>query len=1200
MAEWRIRLCGATEVRAGDRALESGLPGRQGRLLFAYLVSHRERACPRAELIDVLWPDDPPAAADSALSALLSKLRRALGDGVLAGRSELTFAPRDVWVDADAALAAVARGEAALDAGRYVEAAHAAREALAIDLQTFLPDGAGLWVAERRHECETGRLRALEVLALAGARLGGGELGAAEQAAEAAIAAAPFRESAHRALMEVHETAGNPAEALRVFDRLRVLLRDELGTSPGAAAMALHERLLRGEAVPAAPAPRRPAAVTWPPALESAVARHRLVNRTTELAFLDRCLEQAQDGARQLVLLAGEAGIGKTRVVAELSRRAHDGGAAVLYGRFDEETLAPYQPLVEMVRGWAAGAPLDALRERLGARAGELGVLLPELGPVPAEPVVPAGGADADARRLRFFDAVAALLAEIAGGAPVVLVFDDLQWADRPTLQLLRHLVRSPAPAPALFAGTYRDAELPSGHPLDELIGTLRREGTLKRLELGGLEESDVGELILALGVPAPAPGFVAALHGETEGNPFFVEEVVGHLRAEGERAGTGVTLAEAGVPEGVREVTSRRLRLLTDPAREAVIAGAVIGREFDFELLERVLADGGSSLGGDALVDALEEAVEARVIREAGRPGHYAFTHALVRATLYDGISKLRRARLHGRVGAALAALRGADVDAHLPQLAHHFAMAAPVEHPERAIDFALAAARRADRLMAWEEAAEHYREALRARELAGAADDLVRGELLVALGESCERAGDEEAARTSFRAAAETARGLGDAPLLARAALGFAGPWSMLGRSDPRRMDVLEEALAALGDEDTPLRARLLARLALELYYSGDSERRVAVSGEALALARRLDDPRTLATCLIAHHYALWRPETVEERLEVAGELRRVADRTGDPELELEGAGWTVVDLLELGDIQGADIQIAAASKLAEALHRPLYLWWTSGFRCARAQLAGRFDEAERLAGETLAIGQRGQAENAMHYYAQAIFTIRREQGRIEEVEDAVRRFIEIYPAVPAWRAALALLLAELGRVDEAHAELAAVFDVELPRDANWLIANTLLAEVCGMLRDGERAPELYERLLPYAGRNVVVGRASTCNGSASRLLGMLAVAMRRWDEADSHFADAMEMHERMGARPWKARTAVAWASMLLARRARGDKAHARELLAEAVLEADALGMAVVAEQARALVPAGPAGPGGAGVAAAGAGELPHRLVP
>ena len=296
------------------------------------------------------------------------------------------------------------------------------------------------------------------------------------------------------------------------------------------------------------------------------------------------------------------------------------------------------------------------------------------------------------------------------------------------------------------------------------------------------------------------------------------------------------------------------------------------------------------------------------------------------MRATLYDGLSQLRRARLHGRVGEAIARLRSADLDPYLPQLAHHFEQAAPVEQPERAIDFALAAARRADRLLAWEEAAQHYRAALRARELAGAVEDRVRGELLLALGASEDRAGREEAARETFLAASATARALADPALLGRAALGFAGQWSVLGRVDDARLALLEDALAQLGGEDGPLRARLLARLALELYYAGEPERRLELSEEAVALARRLGDPRTLAACLDARHYALWRPENVHERLEVAAELRRVADQTGDPELELEGAGWTVVDLLELGDVQGADIQIAAATKLAQALQRPL----------------------------------------------------------------------------------------------------------------------------------------------------------------------------------------------------------------------------------------------------------------------------------
>jgi DNA-binding SARP family transcriptional activator len=1163
---WTIRLCGPLAVSLGADAGMATLPGRQGRLLFAYLTLNRDRDCGRAELIDLLWPEHPPVAAETALSALLSKLRRTLGDGALAGRSELRLVPpASLEVDVEEAARAADRAEAAIDDSDWEVAAEHARQVLSVDLQTFLPDCEGPWVAEERRELESVRLRALEALAEAGLRQGGRELGPAEQAARSAIAAAPFRESAHRLLMEIHEASGNPAEALRAFEDLRVLLRDELGTTPGAAAMAVHERLLRGE--PPDPGRRgRPQGVVvapWPGPLSAALDRRGLVGRSAELGVLADCWREAVAGTRRLVLVTGEAGIGKTRLAAEIARRAREDGAVVLYGRFDEDALAPYQPVVEMVRGWSLGDSLEPLRERLGPRAAELGILFGELGPPPDDP-----SRNPDSRRLRLFEAIAALLEEAGAHGPLVLVFDDLHWADRPTLQLLRHLVRAPHPRRMLLLGTYREAELDPGHALLELATGVRREGMLTRVALSGLAEPEVAELVSALGVDAVEPAFLQALHGETEGNPFFIEEVVRHLRAGGGRLHGAVSLAEAGVPDGVREVTARRLQRLGAPTRQALQVAAIIGREFEFDLLEAV-----APLDDEALISAVEEGVDARVLREAGRVGRYAFTHTLVRATLYDGLSQLRRARLHGRVGEAIKALRGADLDPWLPQLAYHFAQAAPVEQPERAIEYALAAARRADRLLAWDEAAQHYRAALRVRELTGAPDDAVRAEMLLDLGASEERAGMEREARTTSHAAAVLARRLGDASLLGRAALGHAGQWSILGRVDDDRVAVLEEALAGLGNEDSELRARLLARLALELYYSGDPSRRLALSQEAVDLARRLGDPRTLAACLDARHYALWQPENVDERLAVAAELRKVAEQTGDPELELEGAGWTVVDLLEIGDMGGADVQIAAASKLADALHRPLWRWWTSLLRCTRAQIVGDFAAAERLADETLEIGRHGQAENAVNAYAQAMFNIRREQGRLAEVEPAVRRFIDLYPALVAWRAGLALLLVELDRVDEARAELDVLAAEELPRDANWLIGVTLLAEVCGALGDGGRAEGLYALLEPYAGRNVLVGRAATCNGSASRLLGILAGAMREWEVAESHFIDALAMHERMGARPWVARTQLAYAELLLTRRRRGDRGRALELLADALTTADALGMAVVAARVRTL---------------------------
>ena len=279
-----------------------------------------------------------------------------------------------------------------------------------------------------------------------------------------------------------------------------------------------------------------------------------------------------------------------------------------------------------------------------------------------------------------------------------------------------------------------------------------------------------------------------------------------------------------------------------------------------------------------------------------------------------------------------------------------------------------------------------------------------------------------------------------------------------------------------------------------------------------------------------------------------------------------------------MELGDIDGVDIQIAAVSKLAEALHRPIWLWWASLFRGARAQLAGHFDEAERLAQETLAIGQRGQAENALHYYAQAMFNIRREQGRLAEVEGAVRGFIELYPAIPAWRGALALLLVELGRPDEARREfeqVAAGGFAAFPRDANWLIAITLMAEVCGALGDAGRATELYGLLEPMPGAtsSSAATRPTTapphgCSASSRRRAGSSSCAER-------HFEDAQTMHAAMGAKPGTRAPRSPTRSCCSRGAARATSSGATEMLADAILVADALGMVVLAEKARRLVP-------------------------
>ena len=649
-------------------------------------------------------------------------------------------------------------------------------------------------------------MRALEVLAEASLRAG--ELGAAEDAARAAVAAAPFRESAHRLLMEVHEAGGNPAEALRVFEDLRRLLREELGTAPGPAAMAVHERMLRGGAPavrPPTPARRARRRGRRRAPLAGAARRHPRAPRLRRPRPRKPPSCTAAGAARPRARVGsscspGEPGIGKTRLAAELAAP-----------RARRRRARPLRPLRRgrpgaLQAGGGAAARLGGRRvARARRRAGS--------GCAPPTSALVLPGAGARAARAR------------GGGEPLRTGRGRRPPAARSSTRWRRCSPRSRAarrcwccsttssgpisrpsassaiscarPRPSARCSWPRMREAEAGEPLARLIAALRRDGTLQQLTLGGLDADETGALVAALGGRPEDAGFVAALHDETEGNPFFIEEVVRHLADDEGRLRCASAPSEAGVPAGVREITGRRLARLTQPARDALAAAAVIGREFDYDVLETA-----GPVAGDELVDALEEAVADGVLREdAERVGRYAFAHALVRATLYDSLSALRRARLHGKVGEALIARRGAQLDAQLGLLAHHFGLAAPAGAPERAVDFALAAGRRADRLLAWEEAADHYSAALRARELAGAPQDRLRCELLLALGTSQERAGSPDA-RATFAAAAATARALADPALLGRAALGFAGRWSQLGRVSEEVAGLLQEALAGLGE--------------------------------------------------------------------------------------------------------------------------------------------------------------------------------------------------------------------------------------------------------------------------------------------------------------------------------------------------------------------------------------------------------------
>jgi predicted ATPase/DNA-binding SARP family transcriptional activator len=1186
----RIQLCGRLSVEIAGVQLAERLRGRQVPLLLAYLVLNRERHVGRDELIGAVWPNHAPVSQDAALRTLLSRLRSSLGSSALAGRDELILTlPEPVWIDIEAASAEVARALDALARGDARRAWALAQVPLNIASRGLLPGAHANWLEPPRRELEDIHLQALEVIGRAGLNMGGTQLQSAERAARTLLEVEPYRESGYVLLMEALAARGNVAEALRVFDRLRTLLRDELGTSPSPETIAAHERLLRPERHGGEPAPEPGQGAPAMPL--PAELRHRaegpLIGRGRELAWLLRRWEMTRrarsgdpladdraplaggeigvvdgDGrSGRIVLFAGDAGIGKTRLTAELARRAHGEGGIVLAGRSPRESVVPYQPFLEALRHWALNASIGDLRSTAREYGSELARLIPELRR--RAPDLPPPADEPETERYRLFEAVVGLLSELSQSAPVLLVLDDLQWADRPTLLLLRHLARATNPARLLVLGAYRAAE--RGDTFANALAELRRDGLAAQLEIRGLNEDETAELVRLRAGERPSRAFARALYEETEGNPFFVEEIVRHLVEAGVHisSATASELQRFGLPEGVKQVIAWRLGRLEAPALELLRVAAVIGRDVDAGLLERV-----ALLGEDEFLAALDEALAAGLLVESqARPGSYLFSHALIRETLYEAMSVPRRARIHKRAGEAIEAMQGRRRGRYLPELAYHFTRAATGEDAEKAITYAWRAGDQASSMLAHEDAAEHYARALDVQSRFEPDAVERRCELLLRAGEARIMAGERSLASSAFREAAALAEQLGDAPALARAAIGASQRYVQPpGLVDSERISMIERALE-LNPERTATRVQLLTCLCGAIYFAPDRERMRGLSDEAIEIADELEDPEAQAYGCAARRRALWDAPHLAERLDASTQMLTLARQIGNLELQLQAHTWLVVDLLESGDRPAVEAQIEAFAAGADRLRQPLYEWTSIVWRAMRALLAGDFGRGEQLASEALAAGAPAEAITASQYYAIQLLASRRDQARLAELEPAAGQMAEENPERPGWRAALALLLCETGRLDEArgHFERLAVRDFEdIPNDLDWKIAMILLSEVCAELHDGSRAARLYAKLEPYAATNVVIGLAVVCLGSTESFLGKLAATMARRSEAAEHFERALAANASLEAPVCMLRTQLDYARML------GRGRRSDELLDAAERAGAELGLAWVARQA------------------------------
>jgi tetratricopeptide (TPR) repeat protein len=768
---------------------------------------------------------------------------------------------------------------------------------------------------------------------------------------------------------------------------------------------------------------------------------------------------------------------------------------------------------------------------------------------------------DSEAARFRLFDSTALFLRNAAAEQPITLVLDDLHAADDASLLLLRYVASMLGDSRILIVGTFRDLDPTASDSLEATLAELGREPVTRRIRLAGLSELEVGRLAEITAQTAPRRQLVAELHADTDGNPLFVSEIVRLLAAEG-RMGAAEP-SSFPIPETIREAIGQRLRRLSGECRRVLSLGSVFGREFGLVALERV-AD---YTGIDKLLSVLDEALAARVVEEVpGGVGRLRFGHALTRDTLYSEIPATHRARLHGRVAEVLEVLYQGSPDTHLAELAHHFWLAAPAVASEKTLEYARRAADQAMRMLAYEEAVRLYRMALDALELGESGADAMRCDLLLALGDAEAAAGEGVESKRTFLRAAQIARALNAPEQFASAALGYSGrfAWGTPVVGDTALVPLLEEAVA-LGPADAGVRARLLARLACALRKQVEQERCEALSREAVEIARALGDPATLVYTLMGRRLATWSPDNVAELLEITGEIVRLADEAGEPERAVDARLLRIEGHLLRGDMPAVYADLEAAARLAAEARRPTAHWHLEVHLVELALLEGRFAEAQEHIGRAIELGEQAQVANATIAAQVQSFAARRAVGGLAEMSGDLERLAEESPAQPIFRCLVAVADLELGEIERGHRtldELGPDDFAAIPRDEDWLLAVALLIEVAAALGDVDRAAVLQRLLAPYADL-VVVDPHVFSTGSAARSVAVAASACARFDEAESHFLAALEMNQRLGARPWLADTQSSYGQMLLARNAPGDSERARELIGAAVATYRELGM-------------------------------------
>lgn len=914
----------------------------------------------------------------------------------------------------------------------------------------------------------------------------------------------------------------------------------------------------------------------------------KFVGREAELAQMKRALELATSGHGQVVAAVGEAGLGKSRLFFEFQAIGQSGSLVLETLSVSHGKASAYLPLTELLKNYFDINPDDDVRKRREKIGGKVLILdraledtLPYLFALleVAESDDPIAQMGPEVRRRRTLDAIKRLLMRESLNQPLVVIFEDLHWLDEGSLALLNLLVESIGTARVLMLVNYRP----------EFTHSWGNKTYYTQLRLDPLGIESAGEMLSALlGDGRDLAPLKRVIVEKTEGNPFFMEEIVQALFEQEALLRNGaVKLAKSldsiQIPSTVQAVLASRIDRLPPEEKDLLNTLAVIGKEFPLALVKQIVGK-----PDDELQRMLTDLQAAEFIYE--QPAlfdvAYVFKHALSQQVAYGSSLQERRKVLHERIAHVLEAQFPEVVETQPELIAHHYTEAGL---GAEAIPYWQRAGERAIQRGANIEAIKHLTRGIdllksvpdaAARSDRQPLEENSRYTLLLALGEAQSNAGEHLEAEETFLHAADIAHALGSSELLVRAALRLAEMSADFGISAAPAVRWLENALDALGADDHPLKVNTLAGLAKALGATGVPQRATDYALQAVAMARRLDNPDLLADGLVGALFAFQGPEHAERRFAYATELLGLADAAKVQKVwtcQRYGLWWRMYSFLELGDMPAMDAEIDTWNRFTEIRQELFGISLMIGVRAMRALMRGHFSDSESLAQQASAIGQRLQTENAAGIFALQMFTLRREQGRLKELEPVVRYFVQQNTAAASWRPGLALIYSELGLTREAREQfehLAQHDFADLPHDALWMASMTYLADVCTFLEDRPRAARLYQLLVPHARLTVVVGNATCCYGALSRYLGALATTLEHWDEAAQHFEDAMAMNARMEAPPWVAHTKYQYAEMLLARHQSGDRDKAAALLDAALATTRELGMRALEERITAAI--------------------------